>query len=179
MNREQRFWYLDELVMQGLGASVAYDSFLRYMRNDDTKQSLLVWSALSTFFAHTGIISKILHSPRRASKDRAHILIEALQLPELDELQNRAGRNNIEHIDERTDNFAARDTNSLVSMVIPDRQGYEYLCTSDKAIRRVLIESELIFVSEDYKGNRIETDLPCLRAEARMVLEKAHEKMLE
>ncbi len=179
MNNQQRFWYLDELLTQGLAAGVAYDSFLRYVGADETKQTLLVWSNLSAFFAHTGIISKILFPPRRGSQDRAAILVEALQLPELNALQDRNGRNNIEHIDERIDNWAVRDADNIVSMVIPDREGYDYLCTPDKAVRRVLIESELTFVSEDHEGNRVETNLPHLREEARIVMEKAHAKMHE
>ena len=178
MNREQRFWYLDELVTQGIAAKLAFQALEMHLSNEQTKHSLLVWSSISSFLAHTAAISKILFPPRNNGRDRATELIEILQIPELTELRNRSGRDNVEHMDERIDNWAARDANHVISMVIPNREGYDYLCTPDKAVRRVLIQEDLIYVSENSQGHRVETLLGELLRESVIVLDSAHQQML-
>ena len=179
MNREQRFWYFDELVTQGIAAKISFENVERYLANEATKQSLLVWSSISAFLAHTAAISKILFPSRDGGMERAAELLELLNQPQLAHLRDRSGRDNVEHMDERIDNWAARDANYVVSMVIPDRAGYEYLCTPDKAVRRVLIEEGLVYVSEDRRGRRVETHLRDLLQDAEMVRETSLQRMLE
>ncbi|WP_407353486.1 hypothetical protein [Luteimonas sp. R10] len=173
MNNRQRFWYLDELVTQSLSAVASHATLRRYLANPETKQTLFVWTNVSAFLGHVGIISKVLYPARQSSRDRATEIKETLDLPELPNLAERAGRDNIEHIDERIDNWAAKDIGSLISMVFDDRAGYEYICTPDKAVRRALIESELIYISENQHGERVETSLQPLLAEIEIVRDKA------
>ena len=175
MNNHQRYWYLDEMVTQSLAASISYSAMERRLGDPETRQTLLVWTNVSSFLGHAGIISKILYPPRQPGQDRAKELKEVLRLPALPYLEDRGGRDNIEHIDERIDNWAAKDGAGLVSMVFDNRAGFDYLCTPDKSIRRALIADDLIYISENRLGDRVETPLRSLLAEIEIVRDRALE----
>ena len=159
MNRHQRYWYLDELLSQSLAAGVCYSSVLRHLGLPQARDTVLVWSDIAAFLSHAGVMSKVLFPAPADRQDRATELRAVLGIDRLPNLEDRAGRDNIEHMDERIDNWAARDTESLVSMVFEDRAGYNYICTPDKAVRRALIEDERIYVSENRQAERVETQL--------------------
>lgn len=173
MNDRQRFWYLDELVTQSLSAVTSFHLLLRHLANPETKQTIFIWTDVSAFLGHAGIISKILFPSRPISQERANELKDVLRLPTLPCLADRAGRDNIEHIDERIDNWAAKDSGSLISMVFDGRGGYDYICTPEKSIRRALIQDELIYINESLRGLRVETSLQGLLAEIELVRDRA------
>ena len=177
MNNQQRYWYLDELLSQSLAATVSYDSLIRHLSNQQARNTVLVWSDITAFLAHAGVVSKILFPALADRRDRADEILEALGIDDLPNIRVRSGRDNIEHIDERIDNWAARDANALVSMVFEDRAGYEYICTPEKAVRRALIEPEMAYVSENRNGGRVETPLGAILAELEQVQNLAFNAM--
>ena len=60
----------------------------------------------------------------------------------------REARDNIEHFDERLDNWVVEDNQTILEMVLPDQTGYDFLRIGEKRVKRVLIQDEMIFISE-------------------------------
>ena len=163
MTPNQRYWYLDEIVNQAIAASVAFSEIERRVQDPQTRQTLLVWTSISSFLAHAGVVSKILFPS--GSQTRANELKQTIQIESLPNLMCRAGRDNIEHIDERIDFWASVDRGKMVTMVFDDRKGLERLCDDQTAVRRALIADEMVYVSEGRRGERAETSLVALRDE--------------
>jgi hypothetical protein len=107
------------------------------------------------------MVSKFLDPirPNPRKKKRGKALRAHLNVPDDSAILPRDARNNLEHIDERIDRWVRRGDTKILEMVFEDRAGFDYICEQKVAVRRVLIADEMVFISEDENGNRIETAL--------------------
>ena len=142
-------------------ALVSYSQLLRLLSDGKERQSRNVWFVLLSFLTHAAMVSKLLDPirPEGAKEDRGTALRKHLEVEDGSAILSRAARDNLEHIDERIDRWTKRGLTSVLEMVFEDRAGFEFIAHEDAAIRRVLIQDEMIFISEDRNGNRLETAL--------------------
>jgi len=86
----------------------------------------------------------------------------------------RDTRDNIEHFDERIDNWVGSD-GRILEVVLANRSGYDFLRPDEKQIKRVLLQEELIFISEKRDGNKFELELRPLFEEVKRIGNEAEE----
>ena len=166
--------YMEELAMHGFGAEVYFNKLTSALASQENNQSHIVWLYLSTFLAHTAMISKYLkptgtkdNGKNKVAKDRAKQLKAILKINDKAKLLTRNARDNLEHFDERIDNWI--DTGKgVLQMVVDNREGYEYL-SHNKNIKRVILFKELIFVSENKDGSKEEVQLRPLFLEVQKI----------
>jgi len=158
MDDHQLTWYMQELAMHGLGAERDFRAFKDALANPDLRQTRIVWFHLSAFLAHAAMISKYLSpiNPNGIKRDRMKALREKLNVDAESEVLSRDARDNIEHFDERIDNWVSADASAILEIVLDDRAVYDYLSSYEKRIKRVLLENELIFISEKRDGSTLE-----------------------
>lgn len=155
-------WYMHEICMHSLGAKIEFDQLASTLDNPDTRQTRLVWFHLTSFLSHSAMISKYL-SPRLDNEIailRRQALRVSLKVDDDSEVLLREARNNIEHFDERLDNFVAGDNQNILEIVLPDHSSYEYLRVSEKRVKRVLIYDGMVFISEKKDSSHFQL---CLR----------------
>jgi hypothetical protein len=130
-----------------------------------TRQSREVWYAISSFLAHTAIVSKLFDpiGYDQTKIERGNALKAYLGIADDSPLLIRNARDNLEHIDERIDGWVKRGETKIVEMAFDDREGYNLILSRNGAVRRVIIISEMVFVSENRNGKRIETELLPIR----------------
>lgn len=147
--------------MHASSAIVSYSHFLQLLGDNMTRQSRDVWFVLLSFLTHAAMVSKFLDPihPKEAKKERGEALRAHLGIADDSVLLTRDARDNLEHIDERIDRWVQRGDTKILEMVFENRAGFDYICEHNGAIRRVLIADEMVFVSEDRHGKRIETSL--------------------
>lgn len=143
-------WYMHEICMHSLGAKIEFDQLISTLANPDTLQTRLVWFHLTSFLSHSAMISKYLSpisksnvaiSRKKALRDRLGVDGDSDVLP-------RDTRDNIEHFDERLDNWVDGDNQNILEIVLPDRASYDYLRVGEKRVKRVLILDVMVFISE-------------------------------
>ena len=175
MNSCHLTWYMQEISMHAYGAEVDIKLIHELLDKHETIQSRLVWFHLASFLSHVGMISKLI-SP--ISKDvtanaRGAALKTALTVPATSEVLPRNARDNTEHFDERIDNWVSANATDIMEIVLPDRGGYDYLRGDEKRIRRVLLNQELIFISENRDGSKFELELKPLVQEVARIGDEA------
>lgn len=62
-------------------------------------------------------------------------------------------------------------------MVFHDRIGFDFICKVDKALSRVLIADEMVFISEDRFGKRVETNLRAVSESLEILLQSCRHKL--
>jgi len=161
MDKYHLHWFTDELHTHAVSALESFVRLRILLADKATRQSKEVWSALQSFLTHAAVVSKVLDPIRQdeATSERSSALKKHLSVKDDSAFLPRAARDNLEHIDERIDRWVQKGQTKVLEMVLDDRAGYEYLVTDDVAVRRVLILSEMVFVSEDRAGLRVETKL--------------------
>lgn len=100
-----------------------------------------------------------------------------LQVENKSPLLPRTARDNLEHFDERIDNWVARNKDKVLEMVFDDRDGFNFIIDDKAAIRRVLIANEMVFISEDRRGNPVEMQLSPVFDELRLLQEVCLHKL--
>lgn len=161
MDKYHLHWYTDEIEVHTASSISSYQQLLALLENYDTRQSRGVWFVLVSFLTHAAIVSKFLDPIKgdASTIERGNDLRAHLEVPEGSPILPRAARDNLEHIDERIDNWVERKEEALLEMVFPDREGFNHITSRKPAIRRVLIADEMVFISEDRNGVLVEVTL--------------------
>jgi hypothetical protein len=160
MNDHELTWYMQELAMHGIGAEIDFNNLTQALDNYETRQTRIVWFHLSSFLSHAAMISKYLSpiNPRGVKKDRMEILRKKLNVDDNSEVLPRDARDNVEHFDERIDNWIGGD-GTILEIVLDNRARFDYLKVDEKHVKRMLLQEELIFVSEKRDGSKFELEL--------------------
>lgn len=168
-------WYMQELSMHSLGVEHEFMNMLQVASNPETRQQRLVWFHLTSCLAHAAMISKYLSPvrPQGVSRERKRTLRRLLEVADDSEILSRKARDNIEHFDERIDNWVGNDCGGILEVVLPNRGGYEFLDGDNKRIKRVLLAEELIFITENRDGSKLEIPLEPVVQEAKRIGSKA------
>ncbi len=160
-------WYMQEIQMHSHAACQEYDCMREVVNDPNRRQTRQVWFHLAAFLSHAAMISKYLSPTERSGKDalkavpvqRSIKLREIFQLADSTEVLNRDARNNVEHFDERIDNWVRRRDQNILECVLPDRASYESRFRETWRIKRVLLLDELTFISENKIGDKFEQAL--------------------
>lgn len=143
-------WYMHEICMHSMGAKIEFDRLASTLAAPDMRQSRLVWFHLTSFLSHSAMISKYLSpiSKCEIAILRKQALRVCLRVDGDSEVLQRDARDNIEHFDERLDNWVDGDNQNILEIVLPDHASYDYLRFVEKRVKRVLIQDVMVFISE-------------------------------
>lgn len=171
MNDHELTWYMQELAMHGLGAEIDFTNLLQSLGNQDTCQTRIVWFHLTSFLAHAAMISKYLSpiNPRGLTKDRIDLLREKLHIEDGSDVLPRDARDNVEHFDERIDNWVGDNAKTILEIVLDGRPDYNYLRADESRVKRILLQNEMIFISEKRDGSKFELSLQPLFEEVKRI----------
>jgi len=171
MNNHELTWYMQEISMHCLGAEIDFNNFLQVVNNEETNQTRIVWFHLTSFLSHIAMISKFISpiSPSGVKKERMNTLQSALNINQDSEVLPRNARDNLEHFDERIDNWIGTDSNTILETVLLNRSGYDFLKVNEKRVKRVLLLNELIFISEARDTSKFELKLQPLFEEVKRI----------
>ena len=162
---------MQEIAMHGLAAEIDYKNLLQSLANQDTRQTRIVWSYLTSFLAHAAMISKYLSpiNPRGLTKERMVLLREKLHIEDDSDVLPRDARDNVEHFDERIDNWVGDNVDEILEIVLDGRHGYNYLQADASRVKRILLQDEMIFISEKRDGGKFELSLQPLFKEVKRI----------
>lgn len=165
--------------MHASSAIASYTYLIRLLDDKDTIQSRDVWFVLLSFLTHAAMVSKLFDpiNPDHVKEERSRALKTHLEVTDGSAFLPRNARDNLEHIDERIDRWVQRGDTKILEMVFEDRTGFEYIAEQNGAVRRVLIHDEMMFISEDRNGNRIETALRTIFEELQALRERCEYKL--
>ncbi len=175
MDDHELTWYMHELMMYGLGVSRDFEQLQTALADPATRQTRIFWFHLTGFLSHAAMISKYLSpiNPRGVKQARMSALRSKLGVDDSSDILPRNARDNIEHFDERIDNWVGQEGQTILEIVLDDRSGYHHLSADQKRIKRVLLEKEMIFISENRNGSKLEIELHSLAAEALRISDEA------
>lgn len=161
MNDHEKTWYLQEILMHAHAASQDYAATLLLLGDDEQRQTRNVWFVITSFLSNAAMISKYVNpiGNTDVKRRRRETLQKILELDENSQILSRDARDNIEHFDERIDNWVDKDPNTIIELVCDDREQFEYLHHRDTRIRRVLLQDSLIFITENRQGEMYELEL--------------------
>ena len=176
MNDYELTWYMQELGMHGFGAEIDYSNLLQALGNPDTRQTRVVWFHLTSFLSHAAMVSKYVSpiNPKGFKKDRMGLLRDKLNITDASKVLPRDARDNVEHFDERIDNWVGSQS-TILEVVFENRAGYEFIQNDEKRIKRILLQEELIFISEKRDGSKFELELQPLFEEVKRIGNEAEE----
>lgn len=171
LNDYEITWYMDEIRMHGMCADMEYHQLDELLRDERSRQTRLVWFALTAFLSHAAMMSKYLDP---IGKDEVKVvrkdtLRQLLGVAAKSEVIPRDARDNVEHFDERLDGWIGTDNQTILESVLPDRAAYRQLRAAEKRVRRVLLLNEKIFISEKRDRSKFEVDLASLHAEVKRI----------
>lgn len=171
MRDDELTWYMQEIAMHGLGVEIQFENLIRHLEDPTTRQTRLVWSYLSAFLSHAAMISKFIApiQPSGLKRQRMDALRSALNISSSSEVLPRQARDNIEHFDERIDNWVRNSEPNNMEIVLPDKTLAEKFMKDGIRIKRVITLKELAFFSENRDGSRFELELMPLFEEARKI----------
>lgn len=164
-------WYMHEICMHSLGAHREYLQLEATLRDDRARQTRIVWFHLTSFLSHAAMISKYLSpiSKSAAAVARKQALRDRLGVDGTSDVLPRDTRDNVEHFDERLDNWVGGNNQEILEIVLPNRAGYDYLKVDQKRVKRVLLLDEMAFISEKRDESKFQLDLVPLRAEVERI----------
>jgi hypothetical protein len=167
MDDYQLTWYMQEISMHAYGSDIDMKCIDNLLTDPEMIQSRLVWFHLSSFLSHVGMISKLVSpiSKDAIAKARGSALKAALSVSTTSEVLPRSARDNTEHFDERIDNWVSANAGNIMEIVLPDRNGYNFMRGDEKRVRRVLLKQEYVFISENRDGSKFEVELRPLAEE--------------
>lgn len=179
LSKEALTWYMQEISMHALGEDVAYYELLRTLDSQEERQTRFVWFHLTSMLHHAAMISKFLQPTSKSltALARRETLRRTLHVAENSEVLPRDARDNVEHFDERLDNWVDDASPTFLEIVLDDREGYNYLRAAEKRVRRLLIADEMIFVSERKNKSKFELELLPMHEEVQRIGRKAAEWM--
>lgn len=175
MDDHELTWYMHELLMHGWGASRDFEALQAALAYQEIRQTRIVWFHLTAFLSHAAMISKYFSpiNPRGVKQTRMNALRSKLGIDDSSDILPRDARDNVEHFDERIDNWVGQEGQTILEIVLDNRSGYRYLRADQKRIKRVLLVEEMIFISEKRDGSKLELALQPLADEARRVADEA------
>ena len=155
---------MQEVAMHAYGAEVDMKRIQELLVRPETIKSRLVWFHLASFLSHVGMISKLVSPISRdaTATARGSALKAALNVAVTSEVLPRNARDNTEHFDERIDNWVYANAEEIMEIVLPNRDGYNYLRVNEKRVRRILLNQEFVFISENRDGSKFELELNSL-----------------
>ncbi|MCG7981855.1 MAG: hypothetical protein JAY90_03780 [Candidatus Thiodiazotropha lotti] len=176
MNDLEITWYMQELSMHGFGAETDFRNLEAALANPETRQTRLIWFYLSSFLSHAAMVSKYLDPIRLndLKRERKDVLRDRLEVTEHSNVLPRDARDNIEHFDERIDNWIGRG-DTILEIVLDDRVDYDHLSVVENRVKRVLIEDGLIFISEKRDQTKFELELEPLYEEIQRIRNSANQ----
>ena len=171
LNDFELTWHMDEIGMHGMCAHMEYRHLDDLLRDDHSRQTRLVWFALTAFLSHAAMMSKYLDpiGKGEVKSVRKDMLCQLLGVAAESDVISRDARDNVEHFDERVDGWVGTDNQSILESVLPDRAAYQYLRVAEKRVRRVLLLDEMVFISEKRDQSKFELDLASLHAEVKRI----------
>lgn len=177
MDDHELTWYMHELMMHGLGVVRDFEQLQAALADPASRQTRIVWFHLTGFLSHAAMISKYLSpiSPRGVTQARMNALRSKLSVDDSSHVLPRNARDNIEHFDERIDNWIGQEEQTILEIVLTDRSAYEYLDADRKRVKRILLEKEMIFISENRDGSQLELMLSPVAQEAYRIATAAGE----
>lgn len=163
-------WYMQEICMHALGARTEYGRLVAALASDNTRQTRAVWFHLTSFLAHSAMISKYLSpvSKNNVSEVRKKTLKGLLSVNDDSDVLPRDTRDNVEHFDERIDKWVGR-TQDIVEMVLLNRASHDLIRVAEKRVKRLLILDEMVFISERKGGSQFELSLVPLHKEVERI----------
>lgn len=181
MDDYQLTWYIQDIAMHCYGASIYFNNLLEAISDPEIRQTRIVWFNLISFLSNTAMISKYI-SPTSPMDDikqeRKNRIIKALQINQNSPIFDRETRDNIEHFDERIDNWVKDDAKNIIE-IVSDRNTYNFIVNRGKRIKRFLVMEELLFISENRQGNRTELYLEPLEKENQYIFKNAEKWLNE
>ena len=134
LNGFELTWYMQEICMHGLGARLEYSRLLSALGNPDARQTRIVWFHLASFLSHAAMISKYLSpvSKNNVATERKKALREILEITDDSEVLPRDARDNVEHFDERIDNWVGSEKQNILEIVLPNRDGYQFMRVDER-----------------------------------------------
>lgn len=176
-------WYMQEIAMHHLGANTEFLKFQETLRNERNRQKRIVWFHLTSFLSHGAMISKYLspiaRSPSAIALERKQRLRELLGVDANSEVLPRTTRDNVEHFDERVDNWVEEDAKSILEIVFENRKAYDFLMADEKRVKRVLLLDEMVFISERPDRSKFELSLLPLHQEISRIGNEAERWLLD
>jgi hypothetical protein len=160
---------MQEISMHALGEEVAYRDLVSALEAIETRQTRMVWFYLTSMLHHAAMISKFLRPISKQAAARGEALRHALQVAGNSDVLPRDARDNVEHFDERLDNWAKGTSPTILEIVLNNREGYDYLCVAEKRVKRLVISDEMIFVSERKDGSKFELHLRPMHQEVQRI----------
>jgi hypothetical protein len=137
-----------------------------------------VWFSLTSFLANAAMISKYLNPVGKldqTKKERKSALRSALEVESDSEVLHRKARDNVEHFDERIDNWARQGAGNIIEIVLDTRLELDRFLRAETRVKRALILQEGIFLSEDRHGTIFELELKPVLIEIQRIGQKANE----
>src|SRR5690606_8678743 len=121
------------------------------------------------------MVSKYLDPirPNILKRERMNVLRDRLNVTEQSKVLPRDARDNFEHFDERIDNWVGGDA-AILETVLDNRSAYDYLEVPKKRVKRILIQEDLVFVSEKGDCTIFELELAPLYEELKKELVRLH-----
>jgi hypothetical protein len=166
---------MQEVSMHAYGAEVDTKRMNEFLSNSETMQSRLVWFHLASFLSHVGMISKLVAPISKSAEAiaRGTALKALLKISQTSEVLPRNARDNTEHFDERIDNWVSSNAAEILEIVLPNRNGYQFIKANEKRVRRVLLLQENVFISENRDGSKFELELTPLTQEVTRICDEA------
>lgn len=177
MDKHHLHWFTVEIETHTSAALSAYKLIEQMLANKNSLQSREVWFLAQSFLTHSGMVSKMLDPIYEEHKYRGRLLKQHLGVKDDSPIFARGARDNLEHIDERINRWVKDRKNGFVEMVFHDRIGFDFICKVDKALSRVLIADEMVFISEDRFGKRVETNLRAVSESLEILLKSCRHKL--
>lgn len=170
MNSHELTWYMQEISMHSLGAGMNFEDLTIAVARPEMRQTRFVWFQLTSFLSHAAMISKYLDpiGTDGLKRNRRNALRQSLNISDQSSVLPRHARDNIEHFDERIDNWVGT-SKDIVEIVLEDRSGYSCLNVEEKNVKRVLILDGLIFISEKRDQTKFELELVPLYEEIKRI----------
>lgn len=157
---------IEEITYQSMMADGHFDTFTHYIQSSKERQNRLVWAHLQSFLMHCGMVSKFAKPPRgnEFSTQRGQAVCDLFELADESPIFDRSARNNLEHFDERLDDWLQTTSQAILEIVLPTEAGFEYI-KDGKFIRRVFIIETMTYVSQGREDQIERTDLQALHDE--------------
>jgi hypothetical protein len=121
---------------------------------------------ISKYLAPVGKLDK-------TKEDRKSSLRSALEVEPDSEVLPRRARDNVEHFDERIDNWVRQGSGNIIEIVLDTKTELEHFQRGGARIKRVLLLQEVVFLSEDGDGKAFELALKPVLAEIQRIAGKA------
>lgn len=162
--------------MQCKYAFSAVEEMNRLLQTQNPQESANFFRAAHDFVGHASHVSRMLwpSSRKRGAKERGYALRSSLGVDDSDPLSRRGLRNNLEHFDERLDDWVEQSPNRIyIDNIIGPPEAIGGSAVRDKDILRCYNPGtkEFIFQGVRYDIQELATALDGIAVKARAVLD--------